>query len=381
MKSFLVGQINKWYSITLNGIPKNKTIHSICRTGTTWARGCNRETTMTPVAPLATLRAATWEDALEETLSSATHDGFGGDLIVHSVHDHVVNVQCFGGLIALAHDRLDDAPWTIRIPASGWTTLRAQAGDRVEVEGVPGDGHALVVHSVAGSVRIMLNAADRWTPVVDARTPSTTALRAARTALDAFTSPAAITPFGAASAQALDAGVERLRAAAMALLHGAATAESVTALIAEPIAQPVTEAARRLLGLGEGLTPSGDDILTGLAFLAAHPGFGLTAILEPVTAAVHDGDDSTTLLSLVTLRAALTGRARRRLHDLVTALIVGDNPRIVTMATETAAIGHTSGCDILTGIRLALDLAETARTRAPIPTATPQIAPPQGEFS
>lgn len=348
--------------------------------GTTRACGCNRETTMTPVAPLATLRAATWEDALEETLSSAIHAGFGGDLIVHSVHDHVVNIQCDGGLIALAHDRLDDAPWTIRIPASGWPTLRAQVGDRVGVDGGAGDGQALVVNTVAGSVRIMLDAADRWTPVVDARTPSTAALRAARIALDAFTCPAAITPFGAASAQALDAGVERMRAAATALLHGADTAALVTASIAEPIAKPVTEAARRLLGLGEGLTPSGDDILTGLAFVAAHPGFGLTAILEPVTAAVRDGEDSTTLLSLVTLRAALAGRARRRLHDLVTAVIVGDNPRIVTMAIETAAIGHTSGYDILTGIRLALDLAGTARTRARISTSTPHIATPQGEY-
>jgi hypothetical protein len=327
---------------------------------------------MTPVAPIVALRAATWEDALEETLSSAAHSGFGGDLIVHSVHDHVVNIQCDGGLIALAHDQLDDAPWTIRIPALDWPALRAQVGDRVVVGSGAGDGHALVMHSVAGSVRITLDPANRWTPIVDARIPSTAALRAARTALDAFTSPAAITPFGVASAQALDAGVERMRAAATALLHGADNA------------QPVTEAARRLLGLGEGLTPSGDDILTGLAFVAAHSGFGLTAILEPVTAAVRDGDDSTTLLSMVTLRAALAGRARRRLHDLVSAVIVGDGPRVVAMAIETVALGHTSGYDILTGIRLALDLAEAARIRVRLSTATPQIhtpyiETPQGE--
>lgn len=333
---------------------------------------------MAPAAPLVALRAASWEDALEEVLSNAAHARFGGDLTVHSVHDHVVNIQCGGGLISLAHDRLDDAPWTIRIRDSGWPTLRAQIGDRAWVEGGPAEGHVLVVHAVTGLVRILLDPVDRWTPVVDARTPSTAALRSARSALGAFTAPAAITPFGAASEEALDAGVERMRAAATALLHGAHAAE-VTASITEPIAKPVTEAARRLLGLGEGLTPSGDDILTGLAFAAAHPGFGLTAILEPVTAAVRVGDHSTTLLSIVTLRAALAGRARLRLHDLVTAVIDGDSPRIVTMATETAAIGHTSGYDILTGIRLALDLAETARTRARICTATPHIATPQGE--
>ena len=319
---------------------------------------------MTPVAPIVALRAATWEDALEETLSSATHAGFGGDLVVHSVHDHVVNILCDGGLIALAHDRLDDAPWTVRIPASGWLTLRPQVGDRVEVDSDAGHGHSLVVRSDAGSMRIILDPADRWTPVVDARTPSAAALRAARTALDAFSSPASITPFGAASAKALVAGVAQMRAAATALIHGADSAELIT------------EAARRLLGLGEGLTPSGDDILTGFAFVAAHRGFGLTALLQPLATAVRDGDDSTTLLSIVTLRAALAGRARQRLHDLATAVIDGDSPRIVTLASETAAIGHTSGYDILTGIRLALDLAETARTRACTSTTTPHVATP-----
>jgi hypothetical protein len=322
---------------------------------------------ITAVAPIVALSAATWENALEEMLSSATHARVGGDLVVHSVHKHVVNIQSEGGLIALTHDRLDDAPWTIRIRASDWLTLRARVGDRVEVAGGAGDRHALVVHSVSGSVKITLDPADRWIPATDARTPSTAALRAARSALDAFAAPPAITPFGAASAQALDAGVERMRAAATVLLLGAEAAASVT------------EAARRLLGLGEGLTPSGDDILTGLAFVAAHPGFGLTTILEPLTAAARDGQASTTLLSIVTLRAALTGRARRRLHDLVCAIIVGDSPGVVTMAIETAAIGHTSGCDMLTGIRLALDLAEAARIRGGLSTSTPQIATPQGE--
>jgi hypothetical protein len=334
---------------------------------------------MAPIAHLVALRAVAWEDALEQVLSSATHPSSAGDLTVLSVHRHVVNIRCGDGLIALAHDRLDDAPWTIRIPALGWPDLHAQVGDRVEIEGSAADGYALVLHSAVGPLRIVLDPAGRWTPVVDASTPSTPALRAARTALEAFDAPAATTPFGAASAQALDAGVARMRSAATALLLGAAPAE-VARPADEPITSPVTAAARRLLGLGEGLTPSGDDILTGLVFVAAHPGFGLTAILEPVAAVVRDAEDSTTLLSSVTLRAALAGRARRRLHDLVHAVIVGDSPGIVTMVAETAAIGHTSGRDILTGVRLALDLAETAAALAHVSTATRPIATPQGEL-
>lgn len=297
---------------------------------------------MTPVAPPVALRAITWDAALEETLSSSAHAGMLGDLVVHSVHDRVVNIRCGDELIALADDRLDDAPFTVRIPAAQLRLLQARIGDRAEITE---DG--LIVHTAEIAVRIVLHPADRWVPAVSRATPSAAALHDARAALAAIMPSVPATGFGLASAPALAAGVERMRIAASELLHGG------------PAEGAVIEAAHRLIGLGEGLTPSGDDILTGLAFVAAHPGFGLTPLIAPLSDAVRAGAEATTLLSTITVRAALAGRARRRLHDLVAAVIVGSSERVLTTAVATAAIGHTSGHDILTGIRLALDLAQT----------------------
>ncbi|MFC7790109.1 oxamate carbamoyltransferase subunit AllH family protein [Microbacterium sp. MAHUQ-60] len=300
---------------------------------------------MTPVAPPVALRATTWDAALEETLSSSAHAGMLGDLSVHSVHDRVINLRCGDGLIALVDDRLDDAPFTIRIRSAQWPLLPARVGDpaRITVDG-------LIVHAARTDVRVVLHPADRWIPAPIQGAPSVAALRDARAALAAMTPPPPMTPFGLASAPALAAGIDRMRIAASAVLQGS------------PAENAVTDAARRLIGLGEGLTPSGDDILTGLAFIAAHPGFGLTRLIAPLSDAVCAGFDATTLLSTVTVQAALAGRARARLHDLVAAVVDGSSERILTAAVATAAIGHTSGHDILTGIRLALDLAGT---RAP----------------
>ncbi len=119
----------------------------------------------------------------------------------------------------------------------------------------------------------------------------------------------------------------------------------------------MTPAAQRLIGLGEGLTPTGDDILTGLAFLAAQDGMRLGAHLSAIAAV---DTDATTLLAAVTLRHALQGRARQRLHDL--ALAIGDDEAgILRAAARIREIGHTSGEDLLTGIRLALDLESALR--------------------
>ncbi|HKT57590.1 MAG TPA: DUF2877 domain-containing protein, partial [Microbacterium sp.] len=114
------------------------------------------------------------------------------------------------------------------------------------------------------------------------------------------------------------------------------------------------------LGLGEGLTPTGDDILTGLAFLAAQPGMHLAARL-PAIAAAADDRDATTLLGAVTLRHAACGRARQRLHDLVCGIADGDDALVELAVMRIREIGHTSGDDILTGIRLALELESDLR--------------------
>ncbi|WP_336645153.1 DUF2877 domain-containing protein [Microbacterium sp. USHLN186] len=314
---------------------------------------------MTPVATPVALRAHTWDAALEETLSGGSDAPVLGIAsapriaAVHSVHTWVVNIRCGDDLIALAHQRLDDAPWTVRIAHDDWPALTAsRVDDAVALS--PG---GITLSRASGAVRIGLapDAARRLMPAEGAPAPS--ALRRTLEILSAIPSPAAATPFGALAADALAAGIRRLRVSARQLLD-APSPEAADA---------VARSADRLIGLGEGLTPSGDDVLTGLAFVAAHPGLALRPLLDPLSTVAAAAEARTTLLSAVTLRAALDGRARLRMHDLLLALIDADEPRLRDAIIRTAAIGHTSGYDILTGIRLGLELARDAPT-GPAPT-------------
>jgi hypothetical protein len=105
-----------------------------------------------------------------------------------------------------------------------------------------------------------------------------------------------------------------------------------------------------LVGLGPGLTPSGDDFLIGA--LAALDAVGQTkthaALGEAVAAAAPA---RTSPLSASFLRAAAAGYAGENLHALVAAVVGG---HLDAAAAAAGRIGHTSGWDTLAGAVLAL---------------------------
>jgi len=100
-----------------------------------------------------------------------------------------------------------------------------------------------------------------------------------------------------------------------------------------------------LIGLGPGLTPSGDDFLAGA--LAALDAFGAAEACAALAHAIMlTLPGRTSPLSACLLRASCAGHVSERLHDAVSALLVGD----VEASTEAAeSIGHTSGWDMLAG--------------------------------
>lgn len=113
-----------------------------------------------------------------------------------------------------------------------------------------------------------------------------------------------------------------------------------------------TDAVDTLVGLGPGLTPSGDDALCGalLALRAA-----ASARLGHVRQGVGDRLDRTTSLSASLLRAAMEGYAVPCVVRLASALAAGDRPTAEAALAEVLAIGHSSGADIVAGLLGASD--------------------------
>jgi len=106
------------------------------------------------------------------------------------------------------------------------------------------------------------------------------------------------------------------------------------------------EGAGRLAGLGDGLTPSGDDFLMGVMLRAwlTHPAPGPFC-----RTLVEAAADLTTTLSAAFLRAAGRGECRAAWHTLLTALCEGTDAEVAEATRDVLAHGATSGADALTG--------------------------------
>lgn len=120
---------------------------------------------------------------------------------------------------------------------------------------------------------------------------------------------------------------------------------------------PATAAglAERLLGLGPGLTPAGDDLIGGAWFAAtirsdpAPPWREATAAIR-ARAAVR-----THRISAALLGDLLDGEGYAPLHQLAVALARAEAGAALDAATGLIGIGHSSGWDLLTGLLGALD--------------------------
>lgn len=113
------------------------------------------------------------------------------------------------------------------------------------------------------------------------------------------------------------------------------------------------EAARLLAGLGQGLTPTGDDFLMGVMY-------GLWATREeeivlPVAGVMAEtAVPRTTTLSAAWLRAAAAGAAGWPWHELVDSLVVGWRQGVIDAVRWILATGHSSGADALRGFTAVL---------------------------
>jgi hypothetical protein len=116
----------------------------------------------------------------------------------------------------------------------------------------------------------------------------------------------------------------------------------------------VTRIGKKMVGLGPGLTPSGDDFLGGLFFAVrslhqAYPGdffWDEDAVVDLLGWA----KTRTHPISHAVFSDLALGHGPEPLHDLVGGLLEGRGfNSILEAALQVAAIGHSSGWDMLAG--------------------------------
>lgn len=107
-----------------------------------------------------------------------------------------------------------------------------------------------------------------------------------------------------------------------------------------------------LIGLGPGLTPSGDDLLGGA--LIALAALDLPKVRDLLWSAVREHLDRTNDISATHLRTAALGYGAAAMHAAIHTTISGDINRVAPALAAVSAIGHSSGRDGFAGALIAL---------------------------
>lgn len=115
-----------------------------------------------------------------------------------------------------------------------------------------------------------------------------------------------------------------------------------------------SEGVQKLVGLGTGLTPTGDDVLVGL-LAAAWAQLGTdprrAAWMQALAETVRGQSQRTNDISRSYLVLAAEGQFSSSLVLLARAIYAGASPEAVRAAAEIAfQTGHTSGLDAVTGL-------------------------------
>ena len=265
---------------------------------------------------------------------------------VHSVFAHACNIEIASGeLVTLLAPQLGAAPHGIRLAVQ---VARFDAWLHAGEEAILRDA---VLRLPQAGVAVDLAAAAIWRGTVagialETRSSATEARLRELCAIVLERAPrpgiAAAFRHGASHATFLERAFLARLAQTLPVLARATERHDMDA---------IAEAAAHLVGLGPGLTPAGDDFLTGyLAALWSRAGFGakqeagltaLAAVLAPLFA-------RTNAISRQMLDDAAHGRFAQALVDVTLALSGAGN--INAAAARALASGHSSGADALCGL-------------------------------
>lgn len=279
------------------------------------------------------------------------------EALVHSAFQSALNLRLNGddGLLTLIASREGDLPQGIRVDTpEGFTFERFHTGERALCrEGILRFENSSLTVPLNGARRwecdlpdLRFNAGNptvstAWTRVWNALNKRQRRLEAEIVAEDLFHR----SEFGRA-------GVSHRVGEAMYALMNATRRYETTNI----------SAVNSLIGLGSGLTPSGDDLLVGYMaglWCTIQGSSERSQFISSLGKTVIDLSYKTNDISRTYLYHATRGQVSSLLAGLAEAICRGATPGQLDAATETAmSVGHTSGLDTVSGLLVGLNAWE-----------------------
>ena len=277
---------------------------------------------------------------------------------IHSIFDRALNIEVDGGrLVTLASRDLDDAPHSARLDTGGFAATHGVVGEPVRPSGTG--------LRIGAGVEVVFASARPWRcrlpayPVA-AAPPQPNLLRAvgllhAPGVGGSFppVPPGEVGDVGHGNGNG-DGEVGDLLAAARGVL--ARHSAELLAALEDGRHADAGDHAVSMVGLGPGLTPSGDDYLVGLFAVLHVDGSPCRGWLGGGRDVVARAATRTHAISLAALHQAARGRVRQSIVDLVGALLEGTPDTVDVAMRRVLAIGSSSGADIAAGLLAGLEL-------------------------
>lgn len=280
-----------------------------------------------------------------EFLEKLDYPNFHGS--VHSVFNRTFNIRIQGSdeLYTIANRELDNGPNTLIIDAEGFQQIGLQKNDRVFIKD-------RLLH-IGNKLVISAANCQKWHSVLPEFPKEimtvTKNLTMMKEYLDLSTKSGGMKP---------DFFSENLFVKEVSRL----LQEQSRILLKELSAGRMTNAlqhAKSLIGLGPGLTPSGDDFLVGLFTIMNVKGISCDNYLSFCKKVVGVGKTLTNEISYMALKKASVGQVRESIIQLISSVFYGNEQELILSLNKVLSIGSTSGTDIAFGLISGLEATIT----------------------
>lgn len=257
---------------------------------------------------------------------------------VHSTFNRTLNIKCFENddLYTIACSKLDNGPNTVIIDVDNMKSMKIVVDDRVRVE-----NNLLYI---ANKLTISIDKVNIWESVLPSYTHNVEILKQNLMKMKEYINVHGVgggMKKNVITQNAFEAEVSNMLENRTLLLFNELLNHRISSALPHAIS---------LVGLGPGLTPSGDDFLTGLFAvfnMKNSPFYPYRSFCEEV---LKKAKNLTNDISYMTLQKAAIGKVRESIISLLNNLFVEDEEDLFLSLNKLLSIGSSSGTDIALGI-------------------------------
>lgn len=287
------------------------------------------------------IQALSGDAGFLERLARASFSG-----TVHSIFERTINLTCSenGELYTIGNRQLDNAPNTLVIDVQGFSEMGLSVNDLVT---------SSVTKLVIGTdLRISTLQATKWEGVLPSYPCDIDGVEVLRRNV-AFTKNY-VDVYGKTGGMKMSsqpASPFEKEMSRMLIQRAGMLSDD----LANNRIESAIQHAISMIGLGPGLTPSGDDFLVGLCSVYKMQNISCYLSCPFFEGIVHASQTLTNEISAITLKKAASGQVRESLNDLLICMVAGSVEELVPALNKIIGIGSSSGTDILLGILCGLE--------------------------